>query len=92
MIACLRLAQASKQKLSIILTIDQWKSSKHKPHELAPKPEAVNQDSPIEEIQEKEEPVTVEVVADVQFPDGISKLFGGITSLRSVFPSSAGHH
>lgn len=26
---------------------------------------------------EKEEPVKVEVVADVQFPDGISKLFGG---------------
>lgn len=51
---------------SIILTIDQWKSSKHKPQELAPKPEAVNQDSPIEEIQEKEEPVKEEVVADVQ--------------------------
>lgn len=51
---------------SIILTIEQWKSSKHKPQELAPKPEAVNQDSPIEEIQEKEEPVKVEVVADVQ--------------------------
>ena len=51
---------------SIILTIDQWKSSKHKPQELAPKPDAVNQDIPIEEIQEKEEPVKVEVVADVQ--------------------------
>ena len=51
---------------SIILTIDQWKSSKHKPQELAPKPETVNQDSPIEEIQEKEEPVKEEVVADVQ--------------------------
>ena len=51
---------------SIILTIDQWKSSKHKPQELAPKSEAVNQDSPIEEIQEKEEPVTVEVLADVK--------------------------
>ena len=51
---------------SIILTIDQWKSSKHKPQELAPKPDAVNQDISIEEIQEKEEPVKVEVVADVQ--------------------------